>query len=646
MDLQEHQWETGEDDFVQLAKVSRDITKEASARAVHEARQDLSAARHYLQDLAPPRWSPGVPVGATDCHSAINTAGAPTRSKSILKTRHSTSDPPSTSFLFPEKTDNRQRDSRSTHDRRAAPSRAKSLPASDGGKRSRSTPPIQRERAHCPTRTIQLPVTPAAVNSKPTVGCDSSMPTLTPMQRAKARVARPTLEDASEHRRKTIATALSSNVVELQSKDVKRVPRRCKSALLAGRQATPNSQHRRIELVSSDKKTDSIHSRSQSASFAGDDDSDDSGHDGSGPFQNESLQNMAPQPKNCSTEICSDTDGNLISTNGTSSNLSEHQRSFAVGPKRQLPTRRKYNATLGSERVTKLSNHDSSRHRRKLPQRSSSSISSSDTQDKAHKTPSRRISREPPKISQSAVGTEGATDVSDHDSSHHRRAPLHRRSSSSIGTCDTQGKVQKNSSHHRRTASQSHGNISVVNDKQPICREPPKRSQSAIGKSPESLHHRQRVAQHSSDQGDLRKRRPAPPQRAQSASVDGTGLPLSNSNPSDRRKGPHATPQRPQNATVNDIAIESTSQKRSDGREEQRPPPQRTKSAATSPASMTIPPKLASHGRPPQPITSPRKVRPDPSEKSRQAPIRTKSLPAITPWAQREIKASLDTNTN
>lgn len=579
MDLQEDQWESGQDDFDLLARVSSDITKEAAARALHEARQDVQAARYYLQDVDTSPWS--------SLTSTTRSSTTPSRSKSILKTRHSTSELLSTAFLFPEnKPDVSDRGTRtgvrSTHERRTAPSRAKSMPVSDG-KRSRSTPPVQRPtRPNRPqTRAAPVPLTPATTTSKPSlnvrVGMDSSMPTMTPMQRAKARVAHSSTPDtsSSEHRRNKIAAALTSStdILELQSTDIRRnragvnrqLPRRCKSSLPTS--TTQSSHHQR--RVNDSLSSESTHSVS---SFANDD------HDDLLSAQVEPPRGAIPLRKSSiDANNTKNRDGVISSQHPKEVSYSSEHQDSSSGPSsiRQLPTRGKYKATLSNEDIT-MSGHNSSRHRRPPPQQ----------------------------------GAHG------------------------------------DSSHHRRTTIQNHSEISggMDNVRKTRSRTPPQRSRSsAAGKSSNdssssSSYHRQKSPQ-APERGDLPKRRLRPPQRSQSELVNGansapkeftsTGSSPKTGRPARRNRSGQEPSQRthtPPNATA-----AGCRQKSGVGASQR----------STSAAAISTTTLATGSGPAPPPCTSPTKMRPNPNEKCRQAPNRTKSLPATTPWAQRQSKATL-----
>lgn len=101
LDLQEDYWNIGKDiDQEALAKSCRKISKEASRRAVREARQDTKAAKKYLRDVDTSKWR-------TDSHDdAKSTALLPGMGitvKSILKVRHPTIGIPVGQRLFPDR---------------------------------------------------------------------------------------------------------------------------------------------------------------------------------------------------------------------------------------------------------------------------------------------------------------------------------------------------------------------------------------------------------------------------------------------------------------------------------------------------------------------------------------------------------------
>lgn len=159
MDLQEEQWNNESDDAEELAKVCREITKEAKRRAVSEARQDTRAAQSYLRDVDTSQWDD------------TSTSSTMTKTKSILKVRTSNSGLPIGQPLFPDL----RKPTASFHELRRPPF-------------ANSTTPLGR--ANRETRRVF----PSSPN--------------TPMQRSKERLAKQPIGDTSQSRRQAIANAI------------------------------------------------------------------------------------------------------------------------------------------------------------------------------------------------------------------------------------------------------------------------------------------------------------------------------------------------------------------------------------------------------------------------------------------------------
>ena len=650
MDLQEEQWESGQDDFDNLAKVSKEITKEATARALHEARQDVRAARLYLQDVDTSRW-------AEETKDHPTSTCTPSLSKSILKTRHSTSNLPSMSLLFPERRDNNNgRATRSTHDRgRTLPIRTKSLHRQDG-KGSRSIPPVQRERSNGQTRPDPIPgATPVTTTTttRPEMkirlqGGDGSMSTFTPALRAKIRVGQQDASETSEHRRNKIAAKLttpSPDIIEVQQHtDIKRnragtnrrVPQRCRSALAPSTIAT-NNPLRRLS-------PDSNHSHSD-RSFADDDDNDNNtNNDYSVPLQGEKQHLPLRRRRNSGNAITIKVGNTSISQNSDKGNLSEHQCSSS-GERQPLPLSRRRSS--GNSITMKIGDTSISRN---SDQRSVSEHQGSSSAAGSNRPlPTRR------KHNSSLL--DGDTTVALHDSASHRRALPRRTNSSTATNAGSQAGRRINSSHVRTTTPQV--SDEALGLKRERARAPPQRSESATSTSPLvenslSSHHRRTITPESSNQGDHTKRRQGPPQRSKSEALaaKATAAPTNINSPRmgrpTRRKPSEESPERDRRNALNISATGGTPKpiafrKRPEVGGRKLAPPQRTKSAIVPAAPTMASPKSASRPRPPPPpTTSPTKVRPRPDGKSREAPSRTKSLPITTLWDQRQKHATLE----